>query len=260
MSFDELLKNPTAQNVVATGLTFGLVLLWLRAMDTFAEREVISQQLSRKLIHIGTGPFFLLCWNCYSSEPSARWLAALVPGAITLQFIAIGLGWIKDPAAVKAMSRTGDPREILQGPVYYGVIFVIATLAFWRSSPVGIVALMILCGGDGLADIVGRRWGRRTLPWSPGKSWAGSAGMLVGSLTFAGTMLAAFNAFGDFGPGLDGVETVRAVLLISVVAAAVESLPIPRVDNLTVFASGVLTAWLLIHPTGLWQVQFWVSR
>lgn len=37
------------------------------------------------------------------------------------------------------------------------------------------------CGGDGLADIVGRRLGKgNPLPWNPEKSWAGSAAMFVG--------------------------------------------------------------------------------
>jgi len=53
------------------------------------------------------------------------------------------------------MSRTGNPREILRGPLYYGIAFIILTIVFWKDSPVGMTALMI-CGGDGLADLVGR--------------------------------------------------------------------------------------------------------
>jgi phytol kinase len=37
---------------------------------------------------------------------------------------------IKDSSAVDAMSRTGDRREILRGPLYYGVAFVVLTLVF----------------------------------------------------------------------------------------------------------------------------------
>jgi hypothetical protein len=36
-------------------------------------------------------------------------------------------GMVKDEAAVKAMSRTGDPREILRGPLFYGIVFVAMT-------------------------------------------------------------------------------------------------------------------------------------
>lgn len=83
-----------------------------------------------------------------------------MPLIISLQFVAVGLGWIKNEAAVKAMTRTGNRLEILRGPLYYGIAFVVVTLGWWRNSPVGILALMALCGGDGLADIVGRRLGK----------------------------------------------------------------------------------------------------
>ena len=169
-------------NLVALTITFVLALIWLRLNDFAAQRGWISGHLSRKLIHIGTGPIFVLCWLLFRDTPEARYLAALVPLLFTIQFFLIGIGVIHDPASVQAMSRTGNPREILQGPLIYGIVFVVFTVLFWKLSPIGIVALMILCGGDGLADIVGRRWGRIKLPWNSSKSWIGSLGMLFGGL------------------------------------------------------------------------------
>ncbi len=164
MWLSSFFTNDWAQDIVATLITFAVALAWLRLMDTLAARGVFAQAISRKLIHIGTGPIFVLCWPLFSPQPAARFLAALVPLAITAQFVLVGAGVIKDPAAVKAMSRTGDRREILRGPLYYGIVFVVCTLAFWRTSPVGILALMLMCGGDGLADLVGRKWGTAKLP------------------------------------------------------------------------------------------------
>lgn len=250
-------ENPWLQDFVATFTTFALMLIWLRALDALAERGALSHQLSRKVIHIGTGPLFLICWNLYSFEAQARWLAALVPFAITLQFAAVGLGWIEDPAAVAAMSRSGDRREILQGPLYYGVIFVLSTVVFWRTTPIGIVALMILCGGDGLADVLGRRWGSSKLPWSPGKSWVGSSAMFLGSFAFALIMALSFRIWGYYAPSPSAAEIVMAVLLISVVATAAESLPIEGIDNVTVFVSALGTSLLLVTPFGLWQAAVW---
>jgi phytol kinase len=103
-------------------------------------------------------------------------LAALVPLAITIQFLLVGLGIIKDESAVRAMSRTGDRREILQGPLYYGIVFVVLTIIYWTDSPIGMVALMLMCGGDALADILGRRYGKIKLSWNKTKSWVGSLG------------------------------------------------------------------------------------
>lgn len=40
-------------------------------------------------------------------------------------------------------------------------------LYFWRSSPVGIIALAVLCVGDGMAEVVGRGgWSITRLPWN----------------------------------------------------------------------------------------------
>ena len=36
-----------------------------------------------------------------------------------------------------------------------------------------------MCGGDGFADIVGRRIGRTKVPWNRGKSLEGSLAMFV---------------------------------------------------------------------------------
>ena len=197
-------------NPLALILTFALALLWLRAMDFAAHRGWIGSDLSRKLIHMGTGPIFVLCWLLFRDQPgtglldsSARYLAALVPFAITAQFVLVGTGIIRDEAAVRAMSRTGDRREILRGPLFYGIVFVSITILYWRNSPIGMVALMLMCGGDGLADVLGRRFGRAKLPWNPQKTWIGSLGMLLGGWVFAAGILAAYIAAGWFpGPGL----------------------------------------------------------
>src|SRR5512143_2747957 len=134
-------------NIIATFLTFAIALGFLRLMDFFAHRGWIESRLSRKLIHIGTGPIFVLCWLMYSDAPISRWLAALVPLVITVQFALVGTGILKDEAAVHAMSRTGDRREILRGPLFYGIVFVLMTVFYWYNSPIGIVALMLMCGG-----------------------------------------------------------------------------------------------------------------
>ena len=246
MWLDPTFANKLAQDIVAAALTLMLSLLWLRLIDALAHGRLLTPQLSRKIIHIGTGPLFLVCWHLFSSQPQARWFAALVPLAITAQFAAVGLGVMKDPAAVQAMTRHGDPREILHGPLYYGLVFVGATLLFWRNSPAGVVALMLLCGGDGLADIVGRRWGRVRLPFNPAKSWAGSLGMFFGGYIFALALLLFFNALGDFNPPLAPGPTLLATGLIALVATVVEALPLGEVDNLTIAAIGAILGLMLL--------------
>jgi phytol kinase len=182
-------------SIVATILTFAIALAFLRLMDFFAHRGWIESRLSRKLIHIGTGPIFVLCWLFFPEAPESRWLAALVPFAITVQFALVGLGIMKDEASVKAMSRTGDRREILRGPLFYGIMFVLLTVLFWKDSPAGMTALMIMCGGDGVADLVGRRFHSSRIPYSPEKSLAGSLGVFGGGWLLSAFILAAYTGF-----------------------------------------------------------------
>ena len=63
-------------NYIALILTFVLSLIFLRSMDFIAHRGWMDSKLSRKIIHIGTGPLFVLCWFFFNDDPSARWLAA----------------------------------------------------------------------------------------------------------------------------------------------------------------------------------------
>lgn len=240
-----LFQNSLWQDTIAALITLTLAVLWLRMMDAIAHRGWLESKLSRKIIHIGTGPLFVLCWPLFSPEGHARYFAALVPLMITVQFVAIGVGWLKDPEAVQAMTRTGDPQEILRGPLYYGFVFVLCTIAFWRTSPIGIVALMLMCGGDGLADIIGRRWGKHKLPLNPNKSWAGSAAMFGGSFGLAFAMLAWFNTLGLFATPLNLGSTAGIVAAIALVGTVVEALPLQDVDNLTLTGAAVILGlWL----------------
>jgi phytol kinase len=227
--------------LLAFPLTFALSLVWVRSVNFAAQQGWVDSHLSRKILHAGTGPLFVLCWLLFPDHPLSPWLAALVPFAITLQFVLVGTGLIKDPAAVQSMSRTGDRREILRGPLYYGLAFILITLVYWKSHPAGVIALMLMCGGDGLADIWGRAFGRARLPWSPGKSWAGSLGMFVGGAGFSLAILAAFVAAGVF-PGPFSAYLLP-ILLIALAGTLVESLPFREIDNITV----TLTALLLSH-------------
>ena len=219
---------------LATLFTFAIAVLFLRLMDYIAQRGWIESRLSRKFIHIGTGPIFVSCWLMYPDVPISRWLAALVPLLITAQFALVGTGMIKDEAAVKAMSRTGDRREILRGPLFYGLVFVAVTLIYWKDSLAGIPALMMMCGGDGIADIVGQRVSSPRLPWSREKSLAGSLSVFLGGWLLTISIFAIYVWAGGFSGPV--VRFLLPVTWVALGAMLVESLPLKDVDNITLTA------------------------
>jgi len=230
-------------NYIALIVTFSLTLIFLRLMDFIAHRGWMDGKTSRKVIHIGTGPLFVLCWLMFDNAPEARWLAALVPFAVTIQFALVGLGKLKDEASVKAMSRTGDPREILRGPLFYGIMFVALTLVFWKESPIGIVALMMLCGGDGIADFIGRRVKSPKLFWSGEKSIAGSLGVFVGGWALSALILFVYVNLGIFAAPF--ASYLLPLVWIALGVTLIESLPFKDVDNITATAIAVAMGYWL---------------
>jgi phytol kinase len=228
---------------LVTLLTFLVAIAFLRLMDFLAHRGVIGGKLSRKLIHIGTGPIFVLCWLMFPDVPSARYLAALVPLLITVQFVLVGTGIMKDEAAVDAMTRTGNPREILRGPLFYGIMFVVLTVLYWKDSPIGITALMMMCGGDGIADIIGRRVNSPKLAWSGEKSVAGSLSVFVGGWLMTLFVIAIYIGMKVFAAPFSAY--LLPVTWIALGATLIESLPFKDVDNITLTVVSALVGHLV---------------
>jgi phytol kinase len=228
---------------LATLLTFLVVVICLRLMDFFAQRGWIGSKLSRKLIHIGTGPIFVSCWLMFPDLSISRYLAALVPLLITAQFFLVGTGVVKDEAAVQAMTRTGNPREILRGPLFYGIMFVLLTIIYWKDTPIGITALMMMCGGDGVADIIGRRVRSPKLFWSPEKSMAGSLSVFLGGALLTVAILFIYVSAGIFTPPFNSY--IIPVFWIALGSMLIESLPFRDIDNVTLTVVSALLGHLV---------------
>lgn len=231
---------------LATLLTFLIAIAFLRLMDFFAHRGWIESKLSRKFIHIGTGPIFVLCWLMFPDVNISRYLAALVPLLITVQFVLVGTGIVKDDAAVQAMTRTGNPKEILRGPLFYGIMFVLLTLIYWKDSPIGITALMMMCGGDGIADIVGRRVKSPKLFWSREKSVAGSLSVFAGGALLAVLVLLVYVSAGVFAAPFDAY--IVPILWVALGGMLIESLPFKDVDNITIAVVSALIGHIVFLP------------
>lgn len=218
-------------DAVAYAASASLMVATVESVKLFSRAGIFSTAVTRKLLHMSAGPVFMLSWPWFESRHSAL-VAACVPLAMTLKFALVGLGIINIEADVRTMSRSGDREELLRGPLLYGVVFVVSTALWFRELPAS-VALLTLCFGDGLADVIGRKFGQvHKLPWSPRKSWAGSAAFLASSfLACLGASMAFYRCGWSATPG---IECWAPLLLASAVGAAVESLPYKDVDNILV--------------------------
>ncbi|GKV34240.1 hypothetical protein SLEP1_g42630 [Rubroshorea leprosula] len=103
----------------------------------------------------------------------------------------------------------------------------------------------MMCGGDGIADIMGRRFGSMKLPYNQQKSWAGSISMLVLGFLISLGMLYYFSVLGYF--QLEWTSTVQRVAVVSMIATLVESLPTTEImdDNISVPLASMVAAYLV---------------
>lgn len=149
---------------------------------------------------------------------------------------------------VNMVSRTGDRRELLRGPTSYGIVISLATFLWWRSLP-ALVAIVVLCAGDGASGLFGPIFGKNRLPWNRQKSWEGSlfffsfsaVGILIMHLYFASVGWLYYPFLSN---SLTASYLLR-VLSVATFTAFIESLPIPDWDNVTVFLASLSMSTLI---------------
>lgn len=73
MALNAILANSWIRQGGATLLSFGIAIAGLRLIEFLADRGRLESKLSRKIIHIGTGPLFVLCWQLFSPAPTAEY-------------------------------------------------------------------------------------------------------------------------------------------------------------------------------------------
>ncbi|KAK9822712.1 hypothetical protein WJX81_006334 [Elliptochloris bilobata] len=172
-----------SRSLAAWLVTAGGCAALIASLRFFVRARAVGETLSRKLLHTGCGLLYLLCWPLYDLRwPWSPVLCASAPALATLHFLLVGLGLQSDPELVKSFTRRGERSELLLGPAPYGCIHVAATLAYWQGAPAGVLVIAVLCAGDGLADILGRRMGQSN-KWAHNrdKSRAGTLAFFIGA-------------------------------------------------------------------------------
>ena len=194
------------------------IAVWLGVVILIAvltrQRWPDQQELSRKIIHIGTGAVVPMAW--FFAIPTL----VAVPFAVLVTLgIAINHRWRIVPA-VEDVDRNS------YGTVAYGLAITTLLILFWPGRADAVCAgVLVMALGDGLAGLVGRSV--NSTQWtvlSQTKSVAGTLTMaLVSTLVLIGLMLT------------DGNSIAWGVAVgISVMATALEQVSPAGVDNLTV--------------------------
>lgn len=241
-----------AEDVKLTGAIMGTVVVWLGMWERLTSLKLVPSSTTRKVIHITCGPAFVALWPFYSASFSARLMAALVPMTFALVLLVSGLSAEASPRSAlgKALSRSGSPKEALQGPMLYSISLLGMTVVLFQT-PAAVLAVANMCVGDGLAEVVGRRVGGIKWP-SSSKSLAGSTAFVGGAVVASVLLLQWFQSCGLTSLP-DTNSYVLRVAAVAVVSAAVELIAgdLGADDNVSVALTAGLLGSLLLGGTAV---------
>ena len=181
-----------------------------------------QRELSRKIVHIGTGPVLPLAWLLHIPFSIA------VPCALVVTLITfINHRWNLLPA-VEDVGRNS------YGTVAYGIAICLLLILFWANNPAAACAgVLVMAFGDGLAGLIGRAV--RSPSWTildQRKSIIGTTTMAIASaVVLLALVLMTQSQLTPF-----------RLLAVCTLAVGLEQLSVWGIDNLTV-PLGVALSW-----------------
>ena len=234
-------------DIIATIISVSAVMAVVQINGLIQKKGLLPTNVTRKIVHIMAAPVFMATWPLYTGAWYCRYLAMLVPTVFVVMFYAIGTGKMEDEAFVRSMSRSGDPAELLKGTLYYAALlwlvtvvwFYLPTTGLTDANPTALILFGCLAGGDGLADVIGRRYGGKFKFGFGGaqKTLMGTWGMFAGSVLFCVGLVFVFSLeAGSLSVG----ALMTPILILSVLATIVEVCTPGGYDNITIVASVLL--------------------
>ena len=187
-----------------------------------------ERELSRKIVHIGTGPIIPLAWWFNISINVALPLALLVTIAL------IGNQRAKIIPSFENIERKSF------GTIAYGVSISLLITLFWSKTPSAVTAgVLVMSFGDGLAGLIGRK------VKSPSWVLLGQKKSLMGTLVMGITttiVLLTLNQITNL--QLGSVD----ILSLTTLAVILEQISPLGIDNITVpMGVGITWHWMLFN-------------
>ncbi len=225
--------NPVFQNIVVTlgGLVyvFGIV-----AIMDLAVKKGFPQDLSRKVVHITAGSW-LIFWPLYNPDHWTKYLN-ITPALIwTMLLLIKGFTAKPDDQAVKTMTRTGDRRELLKGPLYFTLVMnIMGTLFFY--SPGALSSMGFLGWGDGLAPVFGKRFGKHKYHIFSDKTVEGSIAFFF--FGFFGALFFNLLFFGQI--------NISLLITTALITTIIEGFSPKDIDNILIPLSSMIVYYLFL--------------
>ncbi|GFE70465.1 diacylglycerol/polyprenol kinase family protein [Chroococcus sp. FPU101] len=203
----------------------GLILLVAERLKRYYSS---NSELTRKVVHIGTGNVILLAW--WLKIPA--WVG--ISAAVIAALVAIVSYFVPILPSINSVGRKS------LGTFFYAVSIGVLVAWFWQIQQYHFAAIgiLIMSYGDGLAAIVGQRFGKHPYRvWGNQKSWEGSLTMT--GISFIVTALLLLSVYGNL-----GIIWLIA-FMIALNATILESFSMWGLDNLTVPLGSAALAFVL---------------
>ena len=227
-----MFANLSAQFIPITVITIYLLMLLLIA-ELMSRWQKTDIELTRKIVHIGSGNVILLAWWLNITSDIillASALASVV--AITSYFLPI-------------LPSVNDVGRKSLGTLFYAISIGILTALFWQeeTKQFTTIGILIMSYGDGMAALIGQNWGQHPYQvWGNKKSWEGS-------LTMTSVAILITIVIFSFVSGWQWQYLVIAAI-VGIFATILETFSQIGIDNLTVPLGSSLLAYYL------WQFFF----
>jgi phytol kinase len=184
-----------------------------------------GSDFTRKFIHIGVGMLSWLVPILFSS-PWPFVLACL--SFAVINFLDWRYGFFS--------SMVSSDRSNL-GTVYFPIAAGVVAIIFWDQPRLLVAALMPLTWGDGIASVIGRKYGKHHYTvLGHARSIQGSFAFLI--MAFVFTWLALVVAYGS--PVIDPIQGVLPALTVAFVTTLAEAVSPWGLDNLIVPATSIV--------------------
>ena len=210
----------------------GAVFIYLGALVAVA--DLLSRllpkdpELTRKIVHIGSGNVILLAWWLNISRQ------VIVSAAIIAAIIAITSYIIPILPSIESVGRKS------YGTLFYAISIGILSACFWQDRPqYTVIGILIMAWGDGMAAIIGQRFGRHTYKiGNITKSWEGSLAMATASFLVAELVLLSVEG--------NSWQISLVSIIVALIATILEAFSKLGLDNLSVpLSSGFICFFCL---------------
>ena len=215
------------QTLINLAVPLSAVFAYLTILVVIA--EVLSRligndpELTRKVVHIGSGNVILLAW-CLGISKTVIVSAAVIAAAIAITSYLIPI-----LPSIESVGRKSF------GTLFYAISMGVLTACFWQDHPqYAVIGILVMAWGDGMAAIIGQRFGQHKYQVGQiTKSWEGSLAMAGSALIVTSGILLAVEG--------NSWQIWTISIVVALIATTAEAFSKLGIDNLTVpLASGFL--------------------